>query len=830
MAKLTLNTISSRYASVAALNANFDAIEAAFENILSRDGTAPNTMSADLDMNSQRIINLEDAVNSTEAVSLGQLTNLISNASSGLIISQREVFTATASQTLFTLTGVTYTPGINNLIVFVNGSKQVLITNYSETSSASITFTSPLNAGDVVEVVTNQPTTTVAIESLTYSTVGTYTATGGETQVISAAGTYLAGQNNLKVFLNGLFMTQGSDYTEDAGGSFITFLSALSASDKVTFVKNEAGTAITAPSSAVSYIPAGTGAVATNVQAKLRESVSVKDFGAVGDGVTDDTASIQAAIDAVIAAGSKTLRVPSGTYLITAPLTYTKQLVLIGEPEGLFTNQLADYPVKFYCSGVTGYLFDQPDVSNGDGALAISNIAFDGANGGATRSTTWSGLVKAATTASSFYLRLNSVMVGNSDATTAILDLTGEVFSRCDNCLFTVWPYGYHVKSASSATDIATTITFNKCYFSSTRQIAEFLGGVTDVTYNDCVFESSVVAIASQIGNVTLNQCYCENLGYDASGTGITTGLTARTFNITFAPAITGNVTAVFTIMYGQMILNSPVIQTTVGAKKWFDGIGRGSTNGVGGKLVINNPNFISGVLSTVFAADGDTPSSRNQFEYEMYSQINLSRYVALAEARMLTKGKVAVLWSDTAIRPVEVNAGLLTVPAALVAGGITAKPTIYPNGGWVVGDIIKMSATGTYAPQVGWRSEYTCIIGGTSGYKFDASKFIPSSKTASVAAAGTMTVTGISIDNPGEAHTWEILASTNNNIESFYRVTMCAFSGAGTLYTEALVTTKALSFAITWGAPYTITITNASVSTLNIYARLVRLSSCNGV
>lgn len=40
----------------------------------------------------------------------------------------------------------------------------------------------------------------------------------------------------------------------------------------------------------VGYTPAGTGAVTTTVQAKLRESVSVKDFGAVGDGVTDDTA------------------------------------------------------------------------------------------------------------------------------------------------------------------------------------------------------------------------------------------------------------------------------------------------------------------------------------------------------------------------------------------------------------------------------------------------------------------------------------------------------------------------------------------------------------
>jgi len=61
----------------------------------------------------------------------------------------------------------------------------------------------------------------------------------------------------------------------------------------------------------VTYTPAGTGAVTTNVQAKLRETVSVKDFGAVGDGVTDDTAAWQSA-----QAASDDIRVPPGTYLL----------------------------------------------------------------------------------------------------------------------------------------------------------------------------------------------------------------------------------------------------------------------------------------------------------------------------------------------------------------------------------------------------------------------------------------------------------------------------------------------------------------------------------
>jgi hypothetical protein len=65
----------------------------------------------------------------------------------------------------------------------------------------------------------------------------------------------------------------------------------------------------------VTFLAAGAGATQRTALEKFRDVVSVKDFGAVGDGVTNDTAAIQAAIDSVSSAGG-TVFFPPGTYRI----------------------------------------------------------------------------------------------------------------------------------------------------------------------------------------------------------------------------------------------------------------------------------------------------------------------------------------------------------------------------------------------------------------------------------------------------------------------------------------------------------------------------------
>jgi hypothetical protein len=89
----------------------------------------------------------------------------------------------------------------------------------------------------------------------------------------------------------------------------------------------------------ISFLQAGSGAVVRTAQSKMRDVVSVKDFGAVGDGVTDDTVAIQDALDAV-SAGGATIYFPAGNYKISKGLSVTKdQTTLLGA--GKFNTEIS---------------------------------------------------------------------------------------------------------------------------------------------------------------------------------------------------------------------------------------------------------------------------------------------------------------------------------------------------------------------------------------------------------------------------------------------------------------------------------------------------------
>lgn len=73
------------------------------------------------------------------------------------------------------------------------------------------------------------------------------------------------------------------------------------------------------------YTALGAGAITRTSQDKFSDRISVKDFGAKGDGLTDDTLAIQQALSAY-----DSVFVPEGTYLISSTITLNERQTLMG--------------------------------------------------------------------------------------------------------------------------------------------------------------------------------------------------------------------------------------------------------------------------------------------------------------------------------------------------------------------------------------------------------------------------------------------------------------------------------------------------------------------
>jgi len=241
----------------------------------------------------------------------------------GVPVSGVESKTLTSGQT-----AVVFTNDIDFASFFISGSnadngmlvKDVDYTVDLDTNTVTLTDSYPAGTLLNASFYTGTEDARAVIKRTTF--------TGdGSTVAFVAPWEILTGGANLVISVAGII--QAAD-TYTALGSTITFTEAPLLDAAIDVIHIEYSTLLAATASTTTYKYPDTNAVETTVQAKLSETVSVTDFGAVGDGVTDDTAAIQAAIDAVPATGGG-VHFPEGNYLVTSSIVVKPFLLLSGD-------------------------------------------------------------------------------------------------------------------------------------------------------------------------------------------------------------------------------------------------------------------------------------------------------------------------------------------------------------------------------------------------------------------------------------------------------------------------------------------------------------------
>ena len=146
------------------------------------------------------------------------------------------------------------------------------------------------------------------------------TATAGQTIFTLTTMQYQPGANSLTVFVDGVNQYgPGATYAyQETSSTVVTFTAGLHVGAKVKFTTSSTNASSYGAASQISYTPPFSGSVSTNVASKLSEIPSVFDFGAVGDGVTDDTAAFVAAWTAT---NPQAVYVPAASYAITGTVT-----------------------------------------------------------------------------------------------------------------------------------------------------------------------------------------------------------------------------------------------------------------------------------------------------------------------------------------------------------------------------------------------------------------------------------------------------------------------------------------------------------------------------
>lgn len=258
-------------------------------------------------------------------------------------------------------------------------------------------------------------------------------------------------------------------------------------------------------SSLVGFIQNGTGAVATTVQTKLRETVSVKDFGAKGDGTTDDTAAINLGISAALVL-KQPLFFPAGTYLVTSTINIPVGTQLLGVKGD-------QYPAGFGVSPLATTINFQPSVASSD-LFVASGTSYGGFR--------------------FFYAIEGFYFTSNSNARYG-LNLTGVIYGRFENLAFNnTFTTGIYCNATinNRFVNIYTTGTFSAVLYAGNNETTDvwehcsffgatigidFAGSSIAIRFEHCLWEQMLsygMRIAKECQSIQVIDGYVEDVPY----------------------------------------------------------------------------------------------------------------------------------------------------------------------------------------------------------------------------------------------------------------------------------------------------------------------------